>query len=72
MRGGAGAVEAVIAVLSLRDQTLPPTLTTAELDPDCSPLDLVTRVRSASLTIVMSNSFGFGGCNTSLIFGSAP
>ncbi len=66
--GAAGGIEAVIAVLSLRDQRIHPTINLVTPDPDCD-LDYVTEgPRNAELAYVMSNSLGFGGHNSSLIF----
>ena len=69
LMGAAGAVEAVISVLALRDQVLPPTISYAEPDPDCN-LDYVpNKARPVSgLEVVMSNSIGLGGHNASLLF----
>jgi 3-oxoacyl-[acyl-carrier-protein] synthase II len=65
--GGAGAVEAVISILALRDQVLPPTINYETPDPECD-LDYVpNEARDASISHVMTNSFGFGGHNVSLI-----
>ncbi|HEU4414124.1 MAG TPA: beta-ketoacyl-ACP synthase II [Candidatus Angelobacter sp.] len=66
--GGAGGLEAGITILALRDQILPPTINMEEPDPECD-LDYVPNVaRKASLNVALSNSFGFGGTNGSLIF----
>ena len=66
--GGAGGLEAGITVLALRDQQLPPTLNLDNPDEGCD-LDYVPRQsRRASLEYALSNSFGFGGTNGSLIF----
>ncbi|MCU1254151.1 MAG: 3-oxoacyl-[acyl-carrier-protein] synthase [Candidatus Angelobacter sp.] len=66
--GGAGGLEAGITILALRDQILPPTINLNNPDPECD-LDYVPNVaRKAPLNIALSNSFGFGGTNGSLIF----
>jgi 3-oxoacyl-[acyl-carrier-protein] synthase II len=66
--GGAGGLEAGITILALRDQVLPPTINLNTPDPECD-LDYVPNVaRKAPLNIALSNSFGFGGTNGSLIF----
>jgi 3-oxoacyl-[acyl-carrier-protein] synthase II len=69
--GAAGAVEAVISLLALEKQMVPPTINYEHPDPECD-LDYVPNTtRSASLTATMSNSFGFGGHNGCLIFRTA-
>ncbi|MEE1816114.1 beta-ketoacyl-[acyl-carrier-protein] synthase family protein [Streptomyces sp. SP18ES09] len=70
--GAAGAIEALIAVLSVEHGVIPPTrnLTTAGVDPDID-LDVVTDRRDLPQEAVLSNSFGFGGQNVSLVFTSA-
>src|SRR5215472_12778660 len=66
--GGAGGLEAGISVLALRDQILPPTINLNAPDPECD-LDYVPNVaRKAPINVALSNSFGFGGTNGSLIF----
>jgi len=66
--GGAGGLEAGITILTLRDQILPPTINLENQDPECD-LDYVPNVaRKAPVNIALSNSFGFGGTNGSLIF----
>lgn len=66
--GAAGAIEAAVCLLALRDNILPPTINYEKPDPDCD-LDYVpNQSRPATLDCVLSNSFGFGGHNVSLIF----
>mgnify|MGYP001310504769 CR=1 FL=1 len=66
--GGAGAVEAVITVLALGAQELPPTLGLGPLDPEIgAPFDRVPARRAAALRTALSSSFGFGGCNAVLV-----
>jgi 3-oxoacyl-[acyl-carrier-protein] synthase II len=66
--GGAGGLEAGITILALRDQVLPPTINLEHPDAECD-LDYVpNHSRKASLNIALSNSFGFGGTNGSVIF----
>lgn len=66
--GGAGGLEAGITILALRDQVLPPTINLDVAGEGCD-LDYVpNKARKASLEIALSNSFGFGGTNGSLIF----
>lgn len=66
--GGAGGLEAGISCLTLRHQTLPPTINHETPDPDCD-LDIVPNAaRPAAVRSVLSNSFGFGGTNVSLLF----
>lgn len=68
--GAAGGLEAVFSVLALRDQIVPPTLNLESPDPDAEGLDLVgPKARPAQLDHVLSNGFGFGGVNASIIFG---
>jgi 3-oxoacyl-[acyl-carrier-protein] synthase-1 len=68
--GAAGAVEAVIAALALRHGFLPGSANTSRLDP-AIPLDYLLTSRSGRVERVLSNSFGFGGSNCSLVLGRA-
>ncbi|OQX07011.1 MAG: beta-ketoacyl-[acyl-carrier-protein] synthase II [Thiothrix lacustris] len=66
--GAAGGIEAVFSVLAIRDQVLPPTINFNTPDPACD-LDYVPNIaRETNVNIAMSNSFGFGGTNGTLIF----
>lgn len=68
----AGAVEAVISLMTLEHQRIPPTINHNVPDP-AIPLDVVPNVaRDAKLSRVLSNSFGFGGQNTVLVFAAEP
>ena len=67
--GAGGAIEAVATILALREQVAPPTIHLDEPDPDCD-LDYVPlQSRPRKIRIALSNSFAFGGNNTSLVFG---
>lgn len=68
--GAAGGVEAVICALALRHSLLPAGINTRQLDPDIR-INYLLENRDQPLQRVMSNSFGFGGTNCSLIFGRA-
>ena len=66
--GAAGGIEAVFSVLAIRDQVAPPTINLDEPDPECD-LDYVPHTaRDMAVDIVLSNSFGFGGTNGTLVF----
>ena len=66
--GAAGGIEAVFSVLAIRDQVAPPTINLDNPDDGCD-LDYVANVkRPAKLNVAMSNSFGFGGTNGTLVF----
>ncbi len=70
MLGGAGAVEAVIALKALTENVIPPTINYTTPDPECD-LDYVpNEPRELAVDQVLSNSFGFGGHNVSLLFSS--
>ena len=66
--GAAGVVEAIFSILAIRDNVLPPTINLENPDPECD-LDYVPNTaRQAPVRVALSNSFGFGGTNGSLVF----
>ncbi|HET6469928.1 MAG TPA: beta-ketoacyl-ACP synthase II, partial [Geminicoccaceae bacterium] len=70
--GAAGSVEAIFCILALRDQVVPPTLNLDDPDESCTGIDLVPhRARERPVRAALSNSFGFGGTNASLVL-TAP
>jgi 3-oxoacyl-[acyl-carrier-protein] synthase II len=66
--GGAGGLEAGISILALRDQILPPTINQEHPDPECDLDYIPNQARKTAVQYAISNSFGFGGTNASLIF----
>ncbi len=66
--GAAGGVEAVISILAMERGMLPPTINLDNPDPECDLDYIPHKARKASVDVVMSNSFGFGGTNACLIF----
>ena len=70
LMGAAGALEAIIVVRALAENIIPPTVNYTTPDPECD-LDYVpNQLREKLLNTVMSNSFGFGGHNATIILGS--
>jgi len=69
--GAAGAVEAIVAIQSIRDSVVPPTLNLDEPDAECDLDYIPHEARDRKVQNVLSNSFGFGGHNAGVIF-SAP
>jgi len=66
--GAAGGIEAIFAALAIRDQVAPPTINIFNQDPDCD-LDFVPdTAREMNINVAISNSFGFGGTNGTLVF----
>ncbi len=72
LMGGAGALEAAICVMALQNHCIPPTINLHHPDPECD-LDYVpNHARPADLHVLLSNSLGFGGHNTTLVFRACP
>lgn len=70
MLGGAGGVEAAFSAMALRDGVIPPTAHLNKIDPGCPAMDFVPReARQRKIRYAMSNSFGFGGTNATLVLG---
>ena len=66
--GAAGAVEAIFCVLAIRDDVVPPTLNLDNPSESCNGIDLVPhQARERKVKRALSNSFGFGGTNASLV-----
>jgi 3-oxoacyl-[acyl-carrier-protein] synthase II len=65
--GAAGAVEALLCVRALEAQLLPPTINLDQPDPECALDHVVGKARRCSVRVALSNSFGFGGTNASLV-----
>ncbi len=66
--GAAGGIEAIFTLLAIRDQVAPPTINLEEPDPECDLDYIPNAAREMKIEIAISNSFGFGGTNSSLVF----
>jgi len=66
--GAAGGIEAIFSILAIRDQILPPTINMDNQDPECDLDYVANTARDAKIDVAMSNSFGFGGTNGTIIF----
>jgi 3-oxoacyl-[acyl-carrier-protein] synthase II len=66
--GGAGGLEAVITILAMQNQIAPPTMNLENVDPQCRLNYVANKAQPAKIDYALSNSFGFGGTNGSLIF----
>ncbi len=69
--GAAGAVEGILTVRAIESGRLPPTINFDDPDPECALDHVSGKARDVQVTAALSNSFGFGGTNASLIFGVA-
>ncbi len=67
--GAAGAVEAIFCILAMRDQVAPPTINLDNPSPGCDLNYVANQAQEVPISVAMSNSFGFGGTNGTLIFG---
>ena len=70
--GAAGALESVVCIQAIEHNTLPPTINYETADPDCDLDYVANSARPADIDIAMTNSFGFGGHNATLLFGRYP
>ena len=70
--GAAGAVEGLLSIRAIETGILPPTINLENPDPDCAVDHVAGKARAVKVHAVLSNSFGFGGTNASLIFGASP
>ena len=70
--GAAAAIEAIAVIFAIREEKVPPTINIFELDPEIDPqLDIVkNQYAERKIQYAISNSFGFGGHNTSIVFGA--
>ena len=67
--GAAGAIEAVVTIMTMREGCVPPTINLVDPDENAEGLDIVTgAARSMKVDYALSNSFGFGGQNSALVF----
>jgi 3-oxoacyl-[acyl-carrier-protein] synthase II len=72
MIGAAGSAEAIFTILALRDQIIPPTINLDNQDPQCDLDYTPNKARPTKLRTALSNSFGFGGTNGTVVFATAP
>ena len=66
--GGAGGLEAAITILAMQNQIAPPTMNLENVDPECKLNYVANKAQPAKIDYALSNSFGFGGTNGSLVF----
>ncbi len=65
--GAAGGIEIAASILAIRDQIVPPTINVENLDPEVDVDIVANTARPANVTSALSNSFGFGGHNSSVL-----
>ncbi len=66
--GASGALEAVLSVLAIQNNIVPPTMNLQNADPECDLNYTPNKAKETDVNSVISNSFGFGGHNSSLVF----
>jgi 3-oxoacyl-[acyl-carrier-protein] synthase II len=66
--GGAGGLEAAITILAMQKQIAPPTMNLENVDPECRLNYVANKAQPTKIDYALSNSFGFGGTNGSLVF----
>jgi 3-oxoacyl-[acyl-carrier-protein] synthase II len=66
--GAAGGIEAVFTALAVRDQVAPPTINLVDQDPQCDLDYVANSARKMPIEVALSNAFGFGGTNSTLVF----
>jgi 3-oxoacyl-[acyl-carrier-protein] synthase II len=66
--GAAGAVEAVASILAIQNDTVPPTINFEHPDPECDLNYTFNKPQKRTINVAISNAFGFGGHNTSVVF----
>ena len=66
--GAAGAIEAIFTIMAIKEQTIPPTINIENQDPACDLDYTANTARELNLKVGLSNSFGFGGTNGTVIF----
>jgi 3-oxoacyl-[acyl-carrier-protein] synthase II len=72
MIGAAGSAEAIFTILALREQVIPPTINLDNQDPQCDLDYTPNKARPTKMRVALSNSFGFGGTNGTIVFARAP
>ena len=66
--GAAGAVEAIASILAIKNGMIPPTINFANPDPECDLNYTFNKPQQKEINVALSNAFGFGGHNTSILF----
>jgi 3-oxoacyl-(acyl-carrier-protein) synthase len=69
LMGAGGGIEAIASIMAIKNGVLPPTINLDTPDPECDLDYIPHEARNAEIAVAMSNSFGFGGHNATLVFG---